>query len=128
MSTINVNTIQDASAANPTDVGILGKTYKAFPWAIYGNTYANNAVDAVNDIDIAIGGCMDDTNTVWMPGTALTKQLDVAWAVGSAAGGLDTGAIANADYYIWRIMRTDLTVVDALYSLSSTAPDRKSVV
>lgn len=122
MSTINVNTIQDASAANPTDVGILGKTYKAFPWAIYGNTYANNAVDAVNDIDIAIGGCMDDTNTVWMPGTALTKQLDVAWAVGSAAGGLDTGAIANADYYIWRIMRTDLTVVDALYSLSSTAP------
>lgn len=54
--------------------------------------------------------------------SAITKQLDVAWAVGTGAGGLDTGAIGNSDYYIWLITRIDTGVVDALFSLSSTAP------
>ena len=59
-------------------------------------------------------------------GTALGKQSDVAWAVGGTtgtpAGGLDTGAVGNNDYYVWLIARSDTGVVDALYSLSSTAP------
>jgi hypothetical protein len=81
----------------------------------------------VNDLNINTGGAMDDTGAYWMTlATALGKQSDVAWAVGGTtgapAGGLDTGAVGNNDYYIWLIARSDTGVVDALYSLSSTAP------
>lgn len=89
---------------------------------IYGWTYANNGADATNDLDIAAGGGMDATGAYWITGAALTKQSDVAWAVGTAAGGLDTGAVGNSDYYIWAIARSDTGVVDYLFSLSSTAP------
>lgn len=118
MSTLKTNTIRDASNNFPVDVKVLRA---GVPWAIYGNTYAVGT-DAVNDTNIAAGGCADETAAYWMEGAAITKQLDAAWAVGTNAGGLDTGAIANADYYIWRIARSDTGVVDALYSLSSTAP------
>jgi hypothetical protein len=90
--------------------------------AIYGMTYANAAGDVTNDLDIAAGGCMDATGAYWITTSALTKQLDAAWAVGNNAGGLDTGAIGNSDYYIWAIARSDTGVTDYLYSLSSTAP------
>jgi hypothetical protein len=98
--------------------------YDAVPlWAISGLTYANNVADATNDIDIAAGRCVDATGAVYMKlASALTKQLDAAWAVGTNAGGLDTGSIGNSDYYIWLIKRSDTGVVDALFSLSSTAP------
>jgi hypothetical protein len=95
--------------------------------AISGLTYSNSVSDATNDIDIAAGGAMDSTGVYWMTlASTLTKQLDAAWAVGSNAGGLDTGAIGNSDYYIWLIARPDTGVVDALYSLSSTAPTMPS--
>lgn len=94
--------------------------------AIYGMTYANAAGDVTNDIDIAAGGCMDATGAYWITTAALTKQLDVNWAVGNNAGGLDTGAIGNNDYYIWAIARSDSGVTDYLYSLSSTAPTMPS--
>lgn len=91
--------------------------------AIQGLTYANNAGDATNDLDIAVGTCRDATDAVDMVLTAaITKQSDVAWAVGTGLGGLDTGAVGNSDYYIWLIERSDTGVVDALFSLSSTAP------
>lgn len=94
--------------------------------AIYGLTY-DNGTDATNDLNINTGGCMDATGAYWMTlATALGKQSDVAWAVGGTTatplGGLDTGAAGNSDYYIWLIARSDTGVVDALYSLSSTAP------
>lgn len=90
---------------------------------IGGLTYSNSAGDATNDIDIAAGEAVDSTNAKLMKlASTLTKQLDAAWAVGTNAGGLDTGSIGNSDYYIWLIMRSDTGVVDALYSLSSTAP------
>lgn len=91
--------------------------------SIFGLTYANNVADATNDIDIATGGAMDATGAYWMAlGSALTKRLDAAWAVGTNQGGLDSGAIGNSDYYLWLIARSDTGVVDALFSLSSTAP------
>ena len=94
--------------------------------AIYGLTYANGT-DAVNDININAGGAMDATGAYWMTlGTALGKQSDVAWAVGGTtgtpAGGLDTGAVGDNDYYLWLIARSDTGVVDALFSLSATSP------
>jgi hypothetical protein len=91
--------------------------------AIYGLTYANNVADATNDLDMAVGGAMDATGAYWMTlASSLTKQSDVAWAVGSAAGGLDTGAVGDSEYYVWLIARSDTGVVDILFSLSSTAP------
>jgi hypothetical protein len=90
--------------------------------AISGCTYANAAGDVVNDLDIAACNAMDATGAYWITVPALTKQLDVNWAVGNNAGGLDTGAIGNSDYYLWAIARSDTGVTDYLYSLSSTAP------
>ena len=94
---------------------------------IHGLTYANNGSDATNDIDIAAGGAMDATGAYWMSlASGITKQSDAAWAVGTNAGWLDTGAIGNNDYYIWLIARSDTGVVDSLLSLSSTAPTMPS--
>jgi hypothetical protein len=102
------------------DAGIISPTFRG---EITGLTYANSAVDAVNDITIAVGAASDSTTAYpLILASSITKQLDVNWAVGDNAGGLDTGSIGNSDYYIWLIARSDTGVVDALYSLSSTAP------
>ena len=46
-----------------------------------------------------------------------------SWAVGSGNGSLDTGSIANNTWYhVHLICRRDIGVVDALISLSATAP------
>jgi hypothetical protein len=90
---------------------------------ISGLVIANNATDATNDIDISTGECRDATNvTNLFLRTALTKRLDAVWAVGTNQGGLDTGSVANSNYYVWLIKRLDTGVVDVLFSLSSTAP------
>jgi hypothetical protein len=94
---------------------------------IYGLTY-DNGTDATNDININTGGAMDTSGAYWMTvTTALGKQSDVAWAVGGTTGapqgGLDLiGSAGNNDFYIWLIARSDTGVVDALFSLSSSAP------
>lgn len=89
---------------------------------ISGWTYANNGSDATNDLDIAAGAGADSTGAYWIKTAALTKQSDNAWAVGNNAGGLDTGAVGNNDYYIHAIARSDTGVTDVLYSLSATSP------
>jgi len=90
---------------------------------IYGLTLSNNVSDATNDIDIATGKCRDITDAVDIAlGSALTKRLDAAWAVGTNQGGLDTGSIANATYQVWRIKRSDTGVVDVLFSASASTP------
>lgn len=91
---------------------------------LYGLTLSNNGADATNDIDIAAGQATSDdaSCTLMILASALTKRLDAAWAVGSGNGGLDTGAIADTTYHVWLIRRPDTAVVDALFSLSATAP------
>ena len=90
---------------------------------IAGLTLSNNSTDAVNDIDIAVGAAMDDGNAVMtVLSSAITKRLDASWAVGTNQGGLDTGTIGNNVYHMWLIRRPDTGVVDALFSLSATAP------
>src|SRR3990170_1911304 len=98
------------------------------PWrtergTIQGLTLSNNGTDPTNDIDIAAGWTRsgDDLDGLVLA-AALTKQLDAAWAVGTGAGGLDTGAIANDTYHVWLIKRIDTGVVDALFSLSASSP------
>lgn len=114
-------TAQVFSSALARDIAIP-KTY------LYGLLMANNATDATNDIDTTTGEAVsDDTSaTLMVLGTALTKQLDVAWAAGNNAGGLDTGAKAiNSWYYRFLIGKLDGTT-DILFSLSTTAPTMPS--
>jgi hypothetical protein len=90
---------------------------------IWGLTLSNNATDPTNDIDIAVGEARDVDDSADMAlASALIKQLDAAWAVGTNQGMLDTGSIANATYHIFLIKRTDTGVVDILASTSATAP------
>lgn len=91
---------------------------------IAGLTYSNNAGDATNDLDFAVGSARNATDVKDISlASAITKQSDAAWAVGTNAGMLDTGAVGpDSDYYLWAILRSDTGVVDVLSSLSSTAP------
>lgn len=132
-----VVSLDSGSLANPissVSYSILTKTSDALPRQIFptiqqikgyisGLTYANNGSDAVNDIDIAAGVCVDSTSADTINISAITKQSDAVWAVGTNAGGLDLLASAgNNDFYIWAIKRVDTQVTDILFSLSSTAP------
>jgi len=85
---------------------------------------SNNSGDASHDIDISAGCARDTTNTAdCYLLTGITKQLDAAWAVGTGAGGLDTGAVGNTTWYhVWIIKRSDTGVVDVLFSTSATTP------
>lgn len=91
---------------------------------LYGLTLSNNGADITNDIDIAAGDAASDasTPTLLTLAASLTKRLDAAWTVGSGSGGLDTGSIGNNTYHVWIIQRSDTLVVDALFSVSATAP------
>lgn len=73
-------------------------------------------------MSIAAGVATDSTNVSMMTLAAFTKTTS-AWTLGSAGGGLDTGAIANGTWYhFFEIQRPDTGVVDVVFSLSATAP------
>lgn len=98
----------------------IGGVYRGH---ISGLSLSNNVTDATNDIDVASGTAVDDTTTYLMSLTGpFTKRLDAAWAVGTGNGGLDTGSIANAEYHVWLIRKDSDGTIDALFSLSATAP------
>ena len=87
----------------------------------------NNSTDLANDLDIAAGICRsdDDSADIQLP-SPITKQLDVAWAAGTAAGGRDTGAIADGSWHLFAIKNPTTGVADALFSLSISAPTMPS--
>jgi hypothetical protein len=127
-SGINVNiagALSVSGAANFTGTFQLAGV-ALLSWArghIAGLTLGNNAGDAVNDIDIAVGSATaDDQTALLVLASALTKRLDAAWVVGTNQGGLDTGSIADTTYHVWLIRRPDTGVVDVLFSTSATSP------
>jgi hypothetical protein len=74
---------------------------------------------------IAPGVAADSTNTTMMTlAAAITTKGYSAWALGSGAGSLDTGAggSANTFYHVYLIKRLDTGVVDVAISLSASAP------
>lgn len=89
---------------------------------LFGLTLSNNGTDPTNDIDIAAGKCRSDDDTTDMVlASALTKQLDASWAVGTNAGGRASGAaIANTTYHVFLIKRPDTGVVDVAFDTSAT--------
>lgn len=73
-------------------------------------------------MSIAAGVAVDTTFAAAMVLTAIAKTTS-AWALGTAAGGLDTGAIANSTWYhFYVIQRLDTNVVDAVFSTNATLP------
>lgn len=76
------------------------------------------------DVKINTGVARDDGDAANLVlSTAIVKQIDAAWAVGTNQGGMDTGAVAaDTLYAIWLIRRSDTGLVDALFSLSFTSP------
>ena len=91
---------------------------------IDGLTLSNNVGSPTTYLDITPGQARDNTDVdTIVLGTTISKRLDAAWAVGHTAGGLDTGVKAAASWYhVWVIKRSDTGIVDALFSLSATAP------
>jgi hypothetical protein len=74
-------------------------------------------------MSIAAGSATESTNTIMLALVSGLAKTTGSWSVGTAAGGLDTGVIANATWYhFFLIMRPDTGVVDVLCSLSATAP------
>jgi len=107
--------------AKVTNDSLVGPQLQGYT---YGLALTTNGTDAANDIDIAAGAAGSDASPFYLLqlASALTKQTDAAWAVGTNQGSLDTGSVSNAIYYIWLIQRSDTLVTDVLTSLSSTAP------
>jgi hypothetical protein len=114
----------DASAAAAKKV-LLHKLISALPRSyLAGYGMANSAGDATNDIDFAVGAARDSTNAVnLIAATAMTKQLDAAWAAGTAAGGrMSAAAIANTTYFCYAIRKDTDGTVDFGFDTSASAP------
>lgn len=106
------------------NMSIQSGSVASFPQGhLFGLTLSNNAGDATNDIDFAAGSARDSTNAQNLVLSAgLTKQLDAAWAAGSAAGGrMSAAAIANTTYHCFIIGKADGTT-DVGFDTSATAP------
>lgn len=116
--TFNGTTGKVIQAGSPTMADFLAASSGPMP------TISNNVTDATNDIDFSAGASFSSDATHWpMVGTALTKQLDAAWAVGNNAGGrMSAAAIANTTYFCFQIRRPDTGVVDYGFDVSPTAP------
>jgi len=83
----------------------------------------SNTAEPDNDISISAGECSDKTNAKdIVQSSALVKQIDAVWAVGTNKGGLFSGTVAASTlYYIYEILRSDTGVVDAYFDTSATA-------
>ena len=81
----------------------------------------SNAADTLNDITVQAGEAKDEANTVCIVLEApITKQIDATWAVGDAAGGMNTGSVADNNWYeVHLILRSDTGVVDVMFTLTA---------
>jgi hypothetical protein len=98
--------------------------------ALYGCTVSNNAGDLTNDLDIARCEATSDdaaptARVILSTSATVTKQTDVAWAAGSAAGGLCTGeVVGNGTWFLWAFQRSGgLTDFCVSTTLAPTLPD-----
>jgi hypothetical protein len=114
--------VSGASGARTLTIPLLRKPNAGH---LFGLTCSNNATDATNDIDIAVGEALSDdaldANREFMELlSGLTKQLDATWAVGTNAGMRDsTNDLTGAKtFHVFLIKRTDTGVVDVFASTS----------
>lgn len=81
------------------------------------------AVDTDHDITIAAGSCRDSSDALNIDLTsALTKQLDAAWAEGTNAGGLPSGVTLSGDEWLYFfVIGKDDGTVDAGFDDNASA-------
>jgi len=98
-------------------------TVSAFPSGmLYGANFSNNAGDATNDIDFAVGKAADSTNTTLANLAAMTKRLDANWAAGTNQGMRYSGAaITNTTYHLWAVWQANGANQDYYADPSATA-------
>ncbi len=93
----------------------------AFPRGHLWGLGMSNAADTANDITIAAGEAVSDDGTdIMVLSSAITKQMDFGWAVGTNAGGLNTGSEAASTWYeVHLIKRADTGVVDVMFTTTA---------
>lgn len=130
ITTLDAEDLGSAALANTTDFataaqGLLAAT-AVQPFNQLSGLFLSNAADTDHDITVAVGRAADSTNAKILSLTsALTKQIDAAWAVGTAAGGLFTGAVANNTTYHFFIIEKDADgSIDAGFDTSLTADNK----
>lgn len=103
---------------------LAGVTQALPPGFLFGLTLANNAADANNDIDVAVGRARNDADGANLVlASALTKRLDANWTAGTNQGGLDTGSKANSTtYHVFLIAQAGGANVDVLFSATLASP------
>lgn len=86
-------------------------------------TIANDVTDSDHDIVFGTGKIPDSLGAEIINLTSsLTKQIDAAWAAGSAAGGLFSGTVAaDTDYACFLIVKDSDGSIDAGFDTSPTA-------
>ena len=86
----------------------------------------SNAADTDHDITIAVGTARDSANAYDLPlASPLTKQIDAAWAAGTNAGGMFTGAVGVTTWYHVFLIRKDADgTIDAGFDTSVTAANK----
>lgn len=88
-----------------------------------GGLVPSNAADAAHDITVSPGTCINSDNDGYITlASAITKQIDAAWAEGNNVGGLDTGLVAANTIYHMHVIKKNDGTVDALFSTSLGSP------
>lgn len=90
------------------------------------NTLSVNALDPINDLNIAPGECQDDTYRYdFIVEDTFTKKFDEEWEIGTDVGMLDTvggNILPDTWYHIFRIANPITGETDILASLSRDNP------
>ncbi len=83
----------------------------------------SNDTDADHDIDFGIGVVVGSDGKILEVTAALVKQIDATWAVGTAAGGLFSGATLAVDsvYHLFIIRKDSDGSIDAGFDDNITA-------
>lgn len=132
--TINDNGVDSAFGISdaPSDGTTYGRNNAAWvnaggglpPNYLVGLGLSNSVLSSTQGITSASGTCRSIDNTADLALLApITKIITGSWAVGNGSGGLDIGlASGTASYHMFLIKRSDIGVVDMLFSLSPTSP------
>jgi len=107
----------DASADTGKKILLNAHAPRGHIWGLI----MSNAADTANDITVVAGEAVSEDGKINMVlGSAITKQLDATWAVGDAAGGLNTGVEAISTWYeVHLIRRSDTGVVDVMFTTTA---------
>ena len=86
----------------------------------------SNGTDSDHDIDVSVGFCRDSGNTHNIElSSSYTKQIDASWSVGTNAGGLFSGSVANDTWYhLFVIYDPTNHITDVGFDTSVTAGNR----